>query len=75
MKITLENGSSIETIDSDSENIRSSRGEAQLQYYNQYLEEILKPFELKWYQKLYLKVRCKIRKPYIWVSSKHKQYK
>lgn len=75
MKTTLENGSSIETIDLDSENIRSSRGEAQLQCYNQYLEEILKSFELKWYQKLYLKAICKIRKPYIWVSSKHKQYK
>lgn len=47
MKIKLKNGSKIETIDSDFENIMSMRGEAQLQYYNQYLEEILKSFELK----------------------------
>lgn len=74
MKIKLKNESTIETIDLDSENIRSKRGEQQLlQHYNQYIDEILKSFELKWYQKFYLKVRRRIRKPYIWVSSKYKQ--
>lgn len=72
MKIKLKNESTIETIDLDSENIRSKRGEQQpLQHYNQYIDEILKSFEPKWYQKLYLNVRRRIRKPYIWVSSKY----
>ena len=72
MKIEMKNRYTIETIDLDSENIRSKRGEQQLlQHYNQYIDEILKSFELKWYQKLYLKVRRRIRKPYIWVSSKY----
>lgn len=74
MKIKLKNESTIETIDLDHDNIRSKRGEQQLlQHYNQYIDEILKSFELKWYQKLYLKVRRRIRKPYIWASSKYKQ--
>ena len=72
MKIKPKNESTIETIDLDSENIRSKRGEQQLlQHYNQYIDEVLKSFELKWYQKLYLNVRRRIRKPYIWVSSKY----
>lgn len=61
MKIKLKNGSTIKTIDSDSENIRGGRGEAQLQYYySKYIDEILKSLNLRWHQKLYLKVRLKI---------------
>lgn len=74
MRIEFNNGSIMETLDIDSENIvRSRRGEEQIQHYSQYIEDILKSLELKWYQKLYLKVRYRIRKPYIWVSSKYKQ--
>ena len=76
MKIRLRNGSTIETIDVESENIRSKRGEVPLQYYNQYIEEILKPFELKWYQRLYLKVIFSIKnkiygKSRFYISSKY----
>lgn len=60
MKIKLKNGSKIKTIDSDSENIRSMRGEAQLQYYQRYMDEILSSLNLRWYQKLYLKLIYKI---------------
>ena len=56
MKTTLENGSSIETIDLDTEDIRSKRDKAQLQYYNKYIiDEIIKSLNLRWYQKLYIK--------------------
>lgn len=61
MKTTLENGSSIKTIDLDVENIRSRRAEAQLQYYNKYIDEIIKSLNLKWYQKLYLKFMLLIK--------------
>ena len=61
MKTTLENGSSIKTIDLDVENIRSRRAEAQLQYYNKYIDEIIKSLNLRWYQKLYLKFMLLIK--------------
>lgn len=61
MKTTLENGSSIKTIDLDVENIRSRRAEAQLQYYNKYIDEIIKSLNLRWYQKLYLKFMLMIK--------------
>lgn len=61
MKTTLENGSSIETIDLDSENIRSRRAEAQFQYFNKYMDKIIKSLNLKWYQKLYLKFMLLIK--------------
>lgn len=61
MKIKLKNGSTIETIDVESENIvRSRRGEEQLQYYSQYIDEVLKSLNLRWYQKLYIKLIYKI---------------
>ena len=53
MKIEMKNGSSIETIDLDTENIRSRRGEKQLQYYREYMEEFLNSLNLRWYQKIY----------------------
>lgn len=63
MRIEFNNGSIMETLDIESENIvRSRRGEEQIQHYSQYIDEILKSFELKWYQKLYLKLRYKIFK-------------
>lgn len=78
MKIELKNGSTIETIDIESENIvRSRRSEEQLQYYSQYIDDILKSFELKWYQRLYLKVIFSIknkiynRKSRFYISSKY----
>lgn len=61
MKTTLENGSSIKTIDLGVENIRSRRAEAQLQYYNKYIDEIIKSLNLRWYQKLYLKFMLMIK--------------
>ena len=61
MKTTLENGSSIKTIDLDVENIRSRRAEAQLQYYNKYIYKIIKSLNLRWYQKLYLKFMLLIK--------------
>lgn len=61
MKIEMKNGSSIETIDLDVENIRSRRAEAQLQYYNKYIDEIIKSLNLRWYQKLYLKFMLLIK--------------
>ena len=61
MKTTLENGSSIKTVDLDVENIRSRRAEAQLQYYNKYIDEIIKSLNLRWYQKLYLKFMLLIK--------------
>lgn len=60
MKIEMKNGSSIETIDLDTENIRSRRGEKQLQYYREYMEEFLNSLNLRWYQKLYIKLIYKI---------------
>lgn len=51
----------METLDIDSENIvRSRRGEEQLQHYSQYIDEVLKSLNLRWYQKLYLKLIYKI---------------
>ena len=47
MKIEMKNGSSIETIDLDTENIRSRRGEKQLQYYREYMEEFLNLLNLR----------------------------
>ncbi|MBM6685519.1 hypothetical protein H9X90_05825 [Faecalicatena contorta] len=61
MKTTLENVSSIKTIDLGVENIRSRRAEAQLQYYNKYIDEIIKSLNLRWYQKLYLKFMLLIK--------------
>lgn len=62
MKIKLKNGSTIETIDVESENIvRSRRGEEQLQHYSQYIDEVLKLLNLRWYQKLYIKLIYKIK--------------
>lgn len=52
MKTTLENGSSIKTIDLDVENIRSRRAEAQLQYYNKYIDEIIKVIEFEMVSKI-----------------------
>ena len=78
MKIKLRSGSSLETIDLDVENIRSNR--EQLQYCNKHIDEILKPYmkylNLKWYQKLYLKLASLIKnRKYknlrIYVSSRH----
>lgn len=60
MKIEMKNGFSIETIDLDTENIRSRRGEKQLQYYREYMEEFLNSLNLRWYQKLYIKLIYKI---------------
>ena len=61
MKIKLKNESKIETIDSDSENIRSRRGEEQIQICSKYMDEILNSLNLRWYQKLYLKFMLLIK--------------
>lgn len=61
MRIEFNNGSIMETLDVESENIiRSRRGEEQLQHYSQYIDEVLKLLNLRWYQKLYIKLIYKI---------------
>ena len=75
MKIKLRNGSTIETIDIEVENIKRSKHHG-LKYYNKQLDDVLKPFCLKWYQKLYLKfislIKNKIyRNSRFYISSKY----
>lgn len=61
MRIEFNNGSIMETLDVESENIIRSRcGEEQLQHYSQYIDEVLKLLNLRWYQKLYIKLIYKI---------------
>ena len=80
MKIQFRNGSVIETINIYSENPkRSKRAKEQLKYYDKQLNDILKRFDVKWHQKIYLKfilpLKYKIcRRLRIYLSSRHHKW-
>ena len=64
MKIEFKNDSSIESIPSSGSNIRSKRAEEYIRYLKEnpyaYIDMFMSE-NLKWYQKLYLKIYCFIK--------------
>jgi hypothetical protein len=65
IKIEFENGSVIESLETDGSNIRSKRAEEQIKYYRENLYELIKMYmgvifdKLNLWQKLYIKALCK----------------
>jgi hypothetical protein len=61
MKIDFENGSSIESIETNTSTIRSKRAEEYLKYFrsNPYWYVEAQGIKLHWYQKLMLKILYK----------------
>lgn len=80
MKSYFKNGSIIETININPKTIKRSKGnKSRMRKYDENLDHVLKQFDAKWYQKIYLKFIFPIKrkicgKPYIYISSKHHRW-